>query len=75
MLAEQRGARASGQRHIDVGDLRGDPDLERLHRDRLAELQQEQEKRQKLQRRGHGEYQARRSASLAAAGRQGCKDT
>ncbi len=59
LLAEQRGAGAPGQRQLDVGDLRGDPDLERLHRDRLAELQQEQEKRQKLQRRGHGEYQVR----------------
>ena len=61
LLAGQRGggAGAPGQRQLDVGDLRGDPDLERLHRDRLAELQQEQEKRQKLQRRGHGEYQVR----------------
>ncbi len=44
-------------RDIDIDDLLDDPELERLHAERLAMLQQENEKRQKLQRIGHGEYQ------------------
>mmetsp|Transcript_20709 Transcript_20709/g.62411 ORF Transcript_20709/g.62411 Transcript_20709/m.62411 type:complete len:247 (+) Transcript_20709:408-1148(+) len=67
MLADMHAGRATGQRQVDVGELRGDPDLERLHRDRLAELQQEQEKRQKLQRRGHGEYQDIKEADFLDA--------
>jgi len=44
-------------REIDVEDLKDDPELERLHSERLAQLQQEAEKRQEMQRKGHGEYQ------------------
>eukprot|EP00891_Asterochloris_glomerata_P006538 jgi/Astpho2/6538/fgenesh1_pm.00099_%23_5_t len=44
-------------REIDIDDLLNDPELERLHAERLAAVQQEAEKRQKLQRQGHGEYQ------------------
>ncbi|DBA89679.1 hypothetical protein WJX79_002117 [Trebouxia sp. C0005] len=44
-------------RDIDIDDLLDDPELERLHAERLAMLHQENEKRQKLQRIGHGEYQ------------------
>ncbi len=44
-------------RDIDIDDLLDDPELERLHAERLAMLQQENEKRQKLQRIGHGEHQ------------------
>ncbi|KAK9804390.1 hypothetical protein WJX72_010733 [[Myrmecia] bisecta] len=47
------------QRHadIDVDELLDDPELERLHAERLAALQKEAEKRQALQRKGHGELQ------------------
>ena len=44
-------------RDIDIDDLLDDPELERLHAERLATMQQEAEKRQKLQQRGHGEMQ------------------
>lgn len=56
MIADHQASR-SKVHYQDVEGLGGDPELEKLHRDRLAELQQEQEKRQVLQRRGHGEYQ------------------
>lgn len=53
---------AAGRQHqqvrdIDVDDLLDDPELERLHAERLATMQKENEKRQQLQRKGHGEYQ------------------
>ena len=44
-------------RDIDIDDLLDDPELERLHAERLATMQRENEKRQQLQRKGHGEYQ------------------
>lgn len=44
-------------RDIDIDELLDDPELERLHADRLASMQKEAEKRAKLQRRGHGELQ------------------
>lgn len=53
---------AAGRQHqqvrdIDIDDLLDDPELERLHAERLATMQKENEKRQQLQRKGHGEYQ------------------
>lgn len=53
---------AAGRQHqqvrdIDIDDLLDDPELERLHAERLATMQRENEKRQQLQRKGHGEYQ------------------
>ena len=56
----QTESRASDQRRgrdIDVDDLLDDPELERLHAERLATMQQEAEKRAQLQRKGHGDYQ------------------
>jgi hypothetical protein len=58
MLAEQRAAGAAAQsRDIDIDDLLDDPELERLHAERLAAMQKEAEKRAALQRKGHGELQ------------------
>ena len=51
---------ASGQSHgrdVNVDDLLDDPELERLHAERLAAMQREAEKRVQLQRKGHGELQ------------------
>eukprot|EP00884_Botryococcus_braunii_P002329 jgi/Botrbrau1/12097/Bobra.0186s0020.1 len=48
---------ARPSRDIDIDDLLDDPELERLHAERLACMQKEAEKRAKLQRRGHGELQ------------------
>ena len=43
--------------NIDIDDLLNDPDLEKLHAERLAALQQEVEKRAAMQRQGHGSYE------------------
>lgn len=57
-MEQQQAANKQQQiRDIDIDDLLDDPELERLHAERLAALQQENEKRQQLQRKGHGEYQ------------------
>lgn len=45
------------ERAIDMDDLMDDPELERLHAERLAQLKEAVEKRQQMQRVGHGEYQ------------------
>ena len=50
-------ANAAGSREVDIDDLLDDPELERLHAERLASLQHEAEKRAVLQRKGHGELQ------------------
>jgi hypothetical protein len=39
---------------VDVDDLLDDPDLEKLHAERLAQMQREAEKRVKMQQKGHG---------------------
>lgn len=39
---------------VDVDDLLDDPELERLHAERLAALQKEAEKRAAMQQKGHG---------------------
>lgn len=57
MLASAETATTNGHREVDVDDLLDDPELERLHAERLAALQKEAEKRAKLQRKGHGELQ------------------
>lgn len=57
MLSESRAPVQSQGRDIDVDDLLDDPELERLHAERLAAMQREAEKRVQLQRKGHGELQ------------------
>lgn len=56
MLATDQ-ASAAAPREVDIDDLLDDPELERLHAERLASLQREAEKRAVLQRKGHGELQ------------------
>ncbi|KAH9554256.1 hypothetical protein CY35_08G054900 [Sphagnum magellanicum] len=57
-LLEQEKAQGSGRAHevVDLDDLMDDPELEKLHAERIASLKKEAEKRQALQRKGHGEY-------------------
>lgn len=54
---EAAGRQQQQVRDIDIDDLLDDPELERLHAERLATMQRENEKRQQLQRKGHGEFQ------------------
>ncbi|KAL5557388.1 hypothetical protein UlMin_039624 [Ulmus minor] len=41
---------------VDLDELMDDPELEKLHADRIAALKREAEKREALKRQGHGEY-------------------
>ncbi|XP_059640332.1 thioredoxin domain-containing protein PLP3B-like [Cornus florida] len=41
---------------VDIDELMDDPELEKLHADRIAALKKEAEKRQALKKQGHGEY-------------------
>ncbi|MCO5569585.1 hypothetical protein L7F22_023300 [Adiantum nelumboides] len=56
---EQEKAKASASMHqeVDLDDLMNDPELESLHAERIAALKQETEKRQALEKKGHGDYQ------------------
>ena len=55
MRANQRAAGA-GPSHqlVDIDDLLDDPELERLHAERLAALQRQVERRAVMQQKGHG---------------------
>ncbi|KAI5684157.1 hypothetical protein M9H77_05385 [Catharanthus roseus] len=53
---EKAQASASANEELDLDELMDDPELEKLHADRIAALKKEAEKRQELKRQGHGEY-------------------
>ncbi|XP_010521992.1 PREDICTED: thioredoxin domain-containing protein PLP3A-like [Tarenaya hassleriana] len=57
ILAQEK-AQASNpvNEEIDLDELMDDPELEKLHADRIAALKKVAEKREKLKRQGHGEY-------------------
>ncbi|KAL3527141.1 hypothetical protein ACH5RR_011797 [Cinchona calisaya] len=56
MGQEKAQASATANEEVDLDDLMDDPELEKLHADRIASLKKEAEKRQELKRQGHGEY-------------------
>jgi hypothetical protein len=60
VLGQQKAAPSHAE--VDIDDLLDDPDLEKLHAERLAQLRQEAEKRMKLQQKGHGAWQRERLA-------------
>ncbi|KAF5752456.1 thioredoxin domain-containing protein PLP3B [Tripterygium wilfordii] len=47
---------SSTNHEVDLDELMDDPELEKLHADRIAALKKEAEKRQEFKRQGHGEY-------------------
>ncbi|GFQ07850.1 thioredoxin domain-containing protein plp3b [Phtheirospermum japonicum] len=49
-------ASGSFNEEVDLDELMMDPELEKLHADRIAALKKDAEKRQKLTMQGHGEY-------------------
>ncbi|KAA8535376.1 hypothetical protein F0562_030379 [Nyssa sinensis] len=49
-------ASTSVNQEVDLDELMDDPELEKLHADRIAALQKEAEKREALKKQGHGEY-------------------
>ena len=64
MLNNNNSEPSSSCRDVNVDDLLDDPELERLHAERLAAMQKEAEKRLVLQRKGHGESQEVRSQHI-----------
>jgi thioredoxin-like negative regulator of GroEL len=60
LLLEEENARkaaVAGTSNLDVREILDDPDLERLHAERLASLKQEAEKRAEMEKKGHGSYE------------------
>ncbi|XP_077224939.1 thioredoxin domain-containing protein PLP3B-like [Tasmannia lanceolata] len=49
-------ASSATNQEVDLDELMDDPELEKLHADRIAALKREAEKRQALKKHGHGEY-------------------
>jgi hypothetical protein len=62
--AEQAEREASATRTLALKDLFDDPELERLHGERLDKLKEEREKRAVMERQGHGTYQDVPEATL-----------
>ncbi|KAH7683531.1 ATP binding protein [Dioscorea alata] len=57
MLAKNKAHDATAaNEEVDLDELMDDPELEKLHAERIAALKKEAEKRQVLKRQGHGEY-------------------
>eukprot|EP00898_Chlorokybus_atmophyticus_P003891 jgi/Chlat1/4502/Chrsp29S04435 len=52
---EKKQKQSNGYQELDMDELADDPELERLHRDRIMSLKKEAEKRVALQQKGHGE--------------------
>ncbi|KAM1529217.1 hypothetical protein ACFX1Z_018450 [Malus domestica] len=53
---EKAAATSSSNQEVDLDELMDDPELEKLHADRINALKKEAEKREALKRKGHGEY-------------------
>ncbi|GJN04846.1 hypothetical protein PR202_ga22421 [Eleusine coracana subsp. coracana] len=57
ILANEKAQAASANHdEVDLDELMDDPELEKLHAERIAALKKEAEKREVLKRQGHGEY-------------------
>lgn len=57
MVGQQKAqASSSANDEIDFDELMDDPELEKLHAERIASLKKEAEKRQEQKKQGHGEY-------------------
>lgn len=56
MADEEEASRPKQMEQVDIDDLLDDPELQRLHADRIAAMKQEAEKRAELERKGHGTY-------------------
>ncbi|KAG8390628.1 hypothetical protein BUALT_Bualt01G0103200 [Buddleja alternifolia] len=56
LLAHEKHGSSSVNQEVDLDELMDDPELEKLHADRILSLKKEAEKREKLKMQGHGEY-------------------
>ena len=57
MLEKQEAAKERNNGYIDIDDLLDDPDLHRIHEERIAQMQKEAEKRAEMKQKGHGTYE------------------
>ena len=53
---EKTHASSSVHQEVDLDELMDDPELEKLHADRIAALKKEAEKREEWKKKGHGEF-------------------
>ncbi|CAK9157108.1 unnamed protein product [Ilex paraguariensis] len=57
ILAHEKGQTSTSvNEEVDLDELMDDPELEKMHADRIAALKKEVEKRESLKKQGHGEY-------------------
>ena len=56
MKDAEASAKERNQSYIDMDDLLDDPDLQKIHEERIAQLQREAEKRAEMKKKGHGTY-------------------
>lgn len=57
LLAQEKAQTSSSvNQEVDLDELMDDPELEKLHADRIAALKKEAEKRESWKKKGHGEY-------------------
>ncbi|XP_020225659.1 thioredoxin domain-containing protein PLP3B [Cajanus cajan] len=57
LLAQEKAQPSSSvNEEVDLDELMDDPELEKLHADRIAALKKEAEKRETWKKKGHGEY-------------------
>ena len=56
-MLDSEKATTTGHNRVNVEELLDDPELEHLYAERVAAMQKEAEKRAKLKRQGHGEFQ------------------
>ncbi|XP_020099476.1 thioredoxin domain-containing protein PLP3B-like [Ananas comosus] len=56
LAKEKAPATSATNQEVDLDELLDDPELEKLHAERVAALKKEVEKREVLKRQGHGEY-------------------
>ncbi|KAI4314816.1 hypothetical protein L6164_027685 [Bauhinia variegata] len=56
LTQEKAAASSSVNEEVDLDELLDDPELEKLHADRIAALKKEAEKREAWKKKGHGEY-------------------
>lgn len=54
--AEEAAAANVGPIQYDLEDLEDDPELHALHKERIQQMKEEQEKRREMERKGHGQY-------------------
>ena len=66
--AEEAAAANVGPIQYDLEDLEDDPELHALHKERIQQMKEEQEKRREMERKGHGTYNGRQRGRVPPRG-------